>query len=276
MEQVEETLQDNVELEEPLEAQENVEETETEETESEVTEPEYEEIDYNGQKYKVPPELKEAVLRHEDYTKKTQEVAETRKALEAEHQAFQQAVQVQQQNMQGHAQLAAIQSQLEQYQNVNWSEWSQNDSQAAQQAFFQYSQLKDAAGNLTQQLQRTEAESLHKQRALHVKRLEQGKAELQRDIPGWNDEIAHQIVDHATSYGFSDSELKSILDPRVVRVLNDARLYRQSLKKATSKPEAPPAKPASKVAGKAPVKPDPEKMSTEDWLKWRNKQLVSR
>ena len=275
MDQAEEAIQDDFTeeaVQEPVESQEEVEEITDEEPE--VTEPEYEEIEYNGEKYQVPPELKDAVLRHEDYTKKTQEVAEQRKALEQQVEQFQQVAQAQRENMQGHAQLAAIQSQLEQYQNVDWAQFSENDPQAAQQAFFQYSQLKDAATNLGQTLQRREAQALQQQRAMLARQLEQGKAELARDIPGWSDKTAKEIMSHGASYGFTESELKQVVDPRMVKVLNDARLYRQSLKKATDKPKVE-AKPAMKVKGKASGRSNSEPDDMDAWVKWRNKKVMS-
>jgi hypothetical protein len=188
---------------------------------------------------------------------------------------FQQAAELQRQNLQGYAQLAALQSQLEQYSGVNWSQFSSDDPQAAQQAFFQYQQLKDATQTLKSTLQQQETQTLQAQHQLRARQLEQGKAELARAIPGFNEQLAVQIVNHGKEYGFSESELKSVMDPRMVRVLNDARLYRESVKKATTTKQ-PEVKPAGKIQGKAPVKQDPEKMSTEEWLKWRNKQLAKR
>ena len=46
-------------------------------------EPDEVEVDYNGKSYCLPPELKDALLRQADYTRKTQELAEGRRALEA-------------------------------------------------------------------------------------------------------------------------------------------------------------------------------------------------
>lgn len=270
--QVEETIQEPM----PEETQE-VENQVEEEVEEEVEELEddSEEVDYDGEKYRVPKKLKDALLRQEDYTRKTQEVAEQRRALESEVQQFQQAAELQRQNLQGYAQLAALQSQLEQYSGVNWSQFSSDDPQAAQQAFFQYQQLKDATQTLKSTLQQQETQTLQAQHQLRARQLEQGKAELARAIPGFNEQLAVQIVNHGKEYGFSESELKSVMDPRMVKVLNDARLYRESVKKATTTKQ-PEVKPAGKIQGKAPVKQDPEKMSTEEWLKWRNKQLAKR
>lgn len=251
--------------------EEAVEDAVEEVSEEEVT-PEFAEIEYEGEKYNVPPELKDAFLRNSDYTKKTQEVAEQRRAVESQVQQFQEAYQAQQQNLQGHAQLAAINAQLEQFNGVDWAAFSENDPGSAQQAFFQYQQLKDASQNLSHSIEQQQAQALHQQRELHARHLEQGKAELARDIPGWSSELAKSITDHGKNYGFSESELSSIVDPRMVKVLHEAYLYRQSKKEAT---ESPAPKPVSKVKGRSKVKVDPDKMSMDEWMKWRNKQIAT-
>src|SRR5947199_238059 len=44
--------------------------------------PEEAEVEYGGKTYTLPAELKDALLRQADYTRKTQEVAQGRKALD--------------------------------------------------------------------------------------------------------------------------------------------------------------------------------------------------
>src|SRR5688572_20265217 len=66
----------------------NSEATEGAELEPELTAAEEAELEYEGRKFKVPKEaadeVKSALMRHADYTRKTQEVAEHRRAVEAE------------------------------------------------------------------------------------------------------------------------------------------------------------------------------------------------
>ncbi|MEK1933745.1 MAG: hypothetical protein AAAC47_28970, partial [Pararhizobium sp.] len=46
-------------------------------------EPEETEVEFNGKKYKVHPDLKDGLMMRADHTRKTMEVAELRKAVEA-------------------------------------------------------------------------------------------------------------------------------------------------------------------------------------------------
>ena len=282
MDQANEAIQDGIATEQPMlevaETQEDI--TETPETDTDdglIEQPVIENVDveYEGNTYNLPPELKEALMRQADYTSKTTTVADERKALEQQTAQFQQAAEMQQRNMQGHAQYAALQNQLQQYQNVDWDSFSENDPTAAQKAFFQYTQLKDATTNLGNQLQSQESQALQSQQMNSAKQLEQGSAELARDVKGWGTERKQALNAHGETYGFTHNELNQIADPRMVKVLNDAYLYRQSLSKAKATPETL-ITPITKVKGKGKGQPNPDKMSTDDWMKWRNKQVNSR
>ena len=75
--------------------QEPTEEDEKDSEEQTESPAEVETVEYEGQEYNIPPELKEAFLKNQDYTTKTQEMAEQRKDLETDRQRFQQAIQLQ-------------------------------------------------------------------------------------------------------------------------------------------------------------------------------------
>jgi hypothetical protein len=44
------------------------------------------------------------------------------------------------------------------------------------------------------------------------------------------------------------------------------------IKKASVKPTAPPPKPVTKVGTKATASVNPDDMSMDEWVKWRNKK----
>src|SRR5687767_11611432 len=72
-------------VEEPLdlEALANEETTPDEEADpQELTQEELDELEWDGKKFTAPKGAKDGFLMHADYTKKTQEVAQTRKELE--------------------------------------------------------------------------------------------------------------------------------------------------------------------------------------------------
>lgn len=278
MEQAQEALYDDM-IDQPMETEEaEPESLETEDMEVSDDEMEAEEIfidvDYEGKTYNVPEELKDALLRQSDYTKKTTEVSEQRQALEQAQRDFQQAQQIQQLNMQGHAQLMALQSQLEQYNSVDWGRYSEDNPSEAQQAFFQYNQLKDATQTLATQLQQQENAVLQDQQLKLARQMENTQTELARDVPGWTEDLRKTLVDYGSSMGYTKEQVEyaSKTDPAAMKVLRKAQLYDQ-LKQQAKTPQSKTVKPTSRVKGRGKAQKDPEKMTDAEWLAWRNKQL---
>lgn len=274
------------------EAEDTYEEVQPEATTEEVTdvdndvdadvteddsEEELEEIEFNGKKYAVSKDMKDAFMRQDDYTRKTQEVAETRRQLEQAHKAFQERVEIQQRNLQGYAQVAAIDSQLQQYQQVDWNSLSDEDPVKAQQAYFQYQQLKDTRQAIATQISQAEQTALYERQLQAATYVEQGHEVLAKEIKGWSKELAKDLSKTGIdSYGFTESEMDNVADPRMVKVLHDAYQYRKMMKKAVSKPQAPDVKPVKSIKGKGPARKDPGKMSTAEWMEWRNSQVSRR
>jgi hypothetical protein len=252
------------------------------EAETEAQAEEDAEIDYEGEKFRVPPKLKDAFLRMADYTQKTQEVAESRKTVEGERAAFEQERQLatqsyqrQQANLQAYANLSALDGKLEQYGSVNWQAWSDQDPVEAQKAFFEYNQSKDQRSQLAQYIYTQEQQAQQQEAQTAMQMAERGKEVLSREIPNWSPETAKGLRSTGAELGFKDAELAQILDPRHVKTLYYAKIGLEALKKANaSKPtaQAVPVK-TIKSSGSAGGNADPEKMSVDDWLKWRNKQV---
>ena len=236
-------------------------------------EDESEEVDYEGKKYLLPKELKEALLRQSDYTRKTQEVAEARKSFEAQQQQFQQHLQLQQQTLQDHAHLMTIEQQLEQFNALDWNAVIENDPVQAMKLQQQFNTLQNMRGQVATRIQQVQQEQLVRQQAELAKQIQSGQEVLAREIKGWSPELAKSLSAYGTNIGFSENDMASVIDPRQVKVLHKAYLYDQLIAKQAKKPASEPVKPATTVrANSAPAK-DPEKMTTEEWVRWRNKQV---
>lgn len=271
--------QDNAEAPEFLEQDETDLDGEGADDEDQAPEDDFDEIEKDGQKYKIPKALKGDFLMQADYTRKTQELAEQRKAVEA---TLQQVQAVSQEEQAAIVALGVIDTQLADYKDIDWDTWEQTDPVSAQRAWRQFQTLKDqrqtAIGAYTQAQQQrafvTQQET--------AKLLEQGARELAVKIPGWGQEKANALRDHAiTSYGFSPADLSNLVDPRMIQVLNDAFEYRQqqqqqrTVKKVQAQQEVKPA--ATIKSGKAAVpKGLDDRLSAEEWMKRRNAQLASR
>lgn len=244
---------------------------------SDDSEPEddLEEIEIDGKTYKVP---KDAALRHADYTRKTQEVAELRRAAEA---AIERLEAVSQEETQALTSVAMIDAKLADFANIDWDAWERTSPLDAQRAWRQYSQLKEERGIAVQnyaQVRQYAASIAEQERAT---RLEQGHKELAAKIPGWGQEKAARLLDFgAKAYGFSREELGAIDDPRMILALHDAFETQSARKAAATKQKAAQQqaiRPAAKVPSGAPaVKPMSDRASTDAWMKARQAQLAKR
>lgn len=239
---------------------------------------ETEEVDWeDGKKYAVPKALKDALLRQADYTRKTQEVAEQRKALEARDKAFAQQAEWQQANIKEYARLEAITDRLSQFQGVNWAQLNQDDPVRAQALFIEKSNLESAQRELRDGLTQKQQQAMWEQQQNAAKRLQEGRAALAKAIPNFTPELAKSLRDHGTSYGYTPDEIGAVDDPRAVQVLHDAYLWRQYQNKQRAAANQKPvqqAEPVRQVTGRKPTQPGlRDDLSTEEWVKRRNQQL---
>lgn len=169
-----------------------------------------------------------------DYTQKTQKLAEERKYVESMTQtikeqetAFNQQVQIHTALIQEIAKVTAIDQQLSQYQNLDWQKLSDTDPVEAQKLFFSYNQLQVHRGQVINELNTKKQGLTDAQKQARAKQVELGWKVLEKDIPGWNKDMARSIVESGREYGFNDEELGNLTDPRAVKLLHDAAKWRE-------------------------------------------------
>lgn len=193
-----------------------------------------------------------------DYTKKTQEVAEQRKALEE----YAQTIQVQEQQLRQQAelqqallgelaQITAIDQQLAEFQAIDWNQLSENDFVEAQKLFFTQNKLQNQRVALVQQLESKQQQITQAQQQALSQRIAKGKEILAKEIPNWSPDTSKAIISAGKEfYGFSDEEMASVLDPRHVKVLHDAMQWRKLQANSTVKNKVSTAKPVIKPGAK--------------------------
>lgn len=271
-------FEDSTELPESTETAAEVEtdaETEDAELDEQTAEADEEEVEYEGKQYKVPKELKDALLRQADYTRKTQEVAEARRQFEAQTQSFQQERQFHQQNLQEVAQVIAIDQQLAQFSQVDWNALADADPAQAVKLDRQFRDLQEQRAQVEYQVTQKQSEFAQRQQQDAARQLEEGRRVLEREIPGWGAEKAQELFLFGKNYGIPEQLLGTLNMPVLVKALHDLKQYHQLKEKATTKPKAPvQEKPVTRIAAsKASGAIDPDRMSPDQWLKWREGQL---
>ena len=276
-ESVEEVDPDDIEETTEQELDEDAEEDSEEQTEP-VDEGDT--VEYEGQQYKVPKELKDAFLRQSDYTTKTQEVAEQRKALETDRESFQEALQLQTAHTESYTQLGVIDQQLAQYNEIDWTTWSQTDPNAAQQAQIQLGALREQRQQAVDKLQSLQAQTQQKARTETARVVEQNRAKVEKVVPNWSDETEKAVFNFGIKSGLSQSQLANTnYDPVLIEILNKARLFDEiQTKQSGKKPKK--AEPVPQATRVKPRKVAPrglsDSLSADEWVKRRNAQIAKR
>ena len=235
-----------------------------------------EEVEHEGKKYKIPKELKSALMMQADYTRKTQEVAELRKAAENERDAVKRQAEVQQSDIREYAQLYSIEERLKQFEQVNWQQYSQQDPVQAQASWFEYSQLKDQGHKLATNVSQRERQREFERQQETAKQIEQGQASLAKEIKGWSPELGVKLQVFAKSEGWSDREISNITVAQVKTLHSKYLISEQLVKKQSTAPKIE-AKPVTQVGGGgATSKKSPSQMTDKEFSDWRRAQIKNR
>lgn len=183
------------------------------------------EVEYEGKPYQVPAEIKDALMRHSDYSKKTAEVAEARKAAESAQKQAEEFHQNSAAYAKSLAQLQIVDAQLAQLDQTDWQRLRAEDPTDyntraidRQNLLMQRQQIQTEAQGIDQRFQA-------ERNQLMQKLIEEGQAELPRRIPGWNTQVREAVKSYGVTQGFTPDELATVVDARAVAVLNKARLY---------------------------------------------------
>jgi hypothetical protein len=208
-----------------------------------VAEPEAITIEVDGETVTVNrDELKASYMRQKDYTRKTQELAEQRKAFEAEYQ------QIASERQQYAQLLGALEQQLQQTAgaepdwdtlratdpieySLQWTEWQRGQ---------QKRQLIAAEQQRMQQLAQVE-----QQKAM-AQTLERERQALLAVVPEWKDSERaktekQMVIEQGKKLGFSDDELAQAFDHRAIVALRKAALYDQLMSKKQTVEQSKPA-----------------------------------
>lgn len=245
-------------------------------------------IVHNGETKRLTrEEIRELAQKGFDYTQKTQSVAEERAAVAAERESLQRQAQIEQQLVVQRAQLTAIGQRMQQYEQINWSALAEQDPAQYTRLDAEYKVLQRAAAGASQAFQQAAAareQELRQQQEQSLSREFQGLVKAIPDLasPDAFTKFRQDLQSGAAKhYGVDPASLGQVLSlssHKALLILRDALAHRAQLSKVPpSKPVTQAPEPPAKVAGgSTPANFNPERMSTDGWMRWRNQQLRKR
>lgn len=247
-------------------------------------EEEFEEVERDGKKYSVPKALVPSLMKDADYTRKTQELADHRRQVEAQQADLLKQAERGGEISKERVKFESLNERLTQYDAVKWDELEQfdaaNGTSHAQRVLREQIQLRAERDRLGGELYQKEQSHLQDVQRVRAKQLEEGNRVLTAKIPNWSPEIAGKISAFVQSaYGLSPEEVGQVTDPRWVLVAHDAMKQAEAAQKTQAVQrhvKSQEIQPAATPQGRAPAAKDPERMTTDEWMAARNKQLAAK
>lgn len=211
----------------------DTEQSELDEDTEEQEQPQIFSVKVDGKEVEVTlEELQKGYSRTQDYTRKTQQIAEARKQTEAELQA------VRAEREQYAQLLGALEAQVQQaaQPNIDWDTLYREDPIEYVRQREVMRENKEKAEAIQSEQQRLAFLSQQEQAQLMQQKLQQEQEALLAAIPDWKDAKKAQaekalLVEFGQKIGFTPEELKSVVDHRAVLMLRKAALYDQMMSK---------------------------------------------
>jgi hypothetical protein len=195
----------------------------------------------NGEELEVTlDELLNGYSRTADYQKKTQSLAEQRKAVEAERVKIEEAAKTRE----TYAQRLQVIEQLLQQQNQgeDLSALKTEDPIAYAVAMAEKVEREKQLQAVQMERARVQQEQMTHQQALLQQHIQQEQRKLVEAIPEFKDDVKGEVIrrdirNYAKSIGFTDQELSQVYDSRAVQTLYKAMQYEKLManKGATTK-----------------------------------------
>ncbi len=244
--------------EQTTEEVEEVEEGTEEELEVEETEDPSYTVKVDGEEYEVNlEELKSGYQRQSDYTRKSQALAEERKAneaiqserikLEQERQMYANGLQMLKEQQQ---------AKLQEFNDVNWDELKEEDPYTYMLKKDEYRDAQEKARNAAQQQRIVQQQQTTQQAQARASFVQNEFSKLAEALPEWNDEnsnIKTDIRDFAIKAGYAPEEVDQLADHRSVLILKKAMEFDKLTKKVAPKKKAVKKVPKVQKSGRGKV-----------------------
>lgn len=240
-------------------------------------EEELEEFEWEGKPIKGPKGLKDGVLRQADYTRKTQEVAATKRELEQRAATLDQQFQAAEEELDLRANLKAINAEIQKYADVDWQKLESEDIVGAQSHWRRLQQLKEAAQKASANLNTRVTERTEKAKQETANRLQETRQFAETQIKGWTPEVDAKVTEFAVKeLGFDTDTLLRAYNPAVYKALHLAWIGHQAIQKPAAAPPAPKPAPQPLTVVQSKGNPAARKsvadMSMDEYVAYRKAQ----
>jgi hypothetical protein len=236
-----------------------------------------EDLEIDGEKYRVPKKLKAGFMMQADYTRKTQEVAESRRALEAKEAEIHQQARASQERVELLAKRQHAAHTIAQYEQMDWQALTDSDPISAINRQREFQQWRDYAARIDHAINQDEQTRSVETQRQYATRQQEAQETITREIKGWGPELATKLDAYSRTLGFTDRDAEEAVRsgtlPRLVKALHKSMLYDALVQKqqtaATTRPapqaEVKPLMKVSKGTGSPGARKSLSEMSMEEY-----------
>lgn len=248
------------------ESEEVKDESDDDESEEDQEETQLYTVKVDGKEVEVTlDELQSGYIKQSDYTKKTSELAEQRKAMVAEAQAIQQE---RNQYAQALGQMQTeSQRQLNEYKQIDWDRLREEDPMLFMQRRDEMRDLEKGIDDGYKQQQQLALQAQQYNVQKFNQDVEAGREQLLTIMPDWDDKVSKSVREYGLGEGFTSDELAGITDHRSMAVLRKAMMYDAIQKSQPAKKKVKADTPKYVKPGVAKSKSDVSAKKRSDKLK---------
>jgi len=238
-EEIKETAQDNLETDNELSV-DDISDQDLVDNEETTTENNQElfDVTINGKTQKVNlDELKEGYSKGSDYTRKTMELGEQRRTLDSEIDTISKDKEAVKKMREEYAtKLQAVEQNLQIDDNVDWVKLAQEDPTEYAVKKAEYDRKKELQRNIQLERQKLAEQQRKEQEQIYRNHILKEQGKLVELMPIMGDEnkapkLMEEIGKFAIKQGYTEQEVRMIVDHRAVKTLHDAYKYNLLLEK---------------------------------------------
>ena len=217
---------------------------------------ELEDIELNGQVYRVPPDVRQALQRQATPVEPEPVTQPDTSDITQDEQH-----------------LAQIRAGIARYDNVDWDAWYEQDFMAAQAEYTRFNEMREAARATETRIASRKQEQGQRQRAEWQKRAEKVQADLKREIKGWGPELARKLTEFAAQSGLSQESIVQMnVDKPAIKLLHGAYLQAQAKDQQSQPQDVKPLRRPVKGKGQPAPRGLSDDLPIDEWMK-RHQQM---
>lgn len=213
-------------------------EEEEPEPQEDAAQPEEELFDltHEGKQVRVTKaEARELAMKGYDYTQNMQRLAEKGREHDKQLESLASVAQDQQAFLQFHSAIEYCNQQIKAISALDLEAVKADSPDRYQELVEKRRELREIKQDAADGLERARGELQRNIGQAMAKRVEENKAILTRDIPGWGDKLYGELIDYAVSQGIQKEFAQQVVEAPMFKILHKAYLRDNAIKSAAEK-----------------------------------------